>query len=107
MTVPDTDPLSNSFFTKTEDNYLTHLGRDGGLVSKSGLTLATPWTVACQAPLFMEFSSQEYWNGLPFPPPGDLPNSGIEHASPAVADGFFTLSHLGSPLITIFIPGRN
>ena len=38
----------------------------------------TPWTVAHQAPLSMEFSRQEYWSGLPFPSPGDLPNSGIE-----------------------------
>ena len=37
----------------------------------------TPWTVACQAPLSMEFSKQEYWSGLPFPTPGDLPNPGI------------------------------
>ena len=39
---------------------------------------ATPWTVACQAPLSMGFSRQEYWNGLPFPSPGDLPNPGIK-----------------------------
>ena len=39
---------------------------------------AVPWTVACQAPLSMEFSRQEYWNGLPFPFPGDLPDPGIE-----------------------------
>ena len=38
----------------------------GGLVTKSCLTVATPWTVACQAPLPMGFSRQEYWNGLPF-----------------------------------------
>ena len=44
---------------------------------------ATPWTVACQAPLFMEFSRQEYWSGLPYPPPGDLPHSGNEPGSPA------------------------
>ena len=43
---------------------------------------ATPCTVALQAPLSMEFSRQEYWSGLPFPPPGDLPNPGIESASP-------------------------
>ena len=42
----------------------------------------TPWTVACQAPLSMEFSRQEYWSGLPFPPPGALPDSGIKPASP-------------------------
>ena len=39
---------------------------------------ATPWTVACQGPLSMEFSRPEYWSGLPCPPPGDLPDSGIE-----------------------------
>ena len=50
----------------------------------------TPWTVAHQAPLFMGFSRQEYWNGLPFPSPGDLPDPGIEFESPALAGGFFT-----------------
>ena len=39
---------------------------------------ATPWTVACQAPLSMGFFSQEYWSGLPIPLPGDLPNPGFE-----------------------------
>ena len=43
---------------------------------------ATPWTVTLQAPLSMEFSRQEYWSGVPFPPPGDLPNTGIEPESP-------------------------
>ena len=42
----------------------------GGLVTKLCLTLATPWTAACQAPLFMGFSRQAYWSGLPFPSPG-------------------------------------
>ena len=42
---------------------------------------ATPWTVACQAPLSMGFSMQEYWSGLPFPSPVDLPSLGIEPAS--------------------------
>ena len=50
----------------------------------------TPWTVACQAPLSMEFSRQEDWSELPFPSPGDLPNAGIKPASPELADGFFT-----------------
>ena len=45
------------------------------------LLFATLWTVACQAPLFMGFSMQEYWNGFPFPSPGDLPNPGIEPGS--------------------------
>ena len=44
----------------------------------------TPWTVAHQAPLSMGFPRQEYWSGLPFPPPGDLPNPGIELGSPAL-----------------------
>jgi len=55
------------------------------------LTLATPWTVACQAPLSMGFSRQEHWSGLPFPSPGDLPDPGIEHGSPALqADSLLT-----------------
>ena len=45
---------------------------------------AIPWTVAHQAPLSMEFFRQEYWNGLPFPSPGDLPDPGIEPGSPAL-----------------------
>ena len=44
---------------------------------------ATPWTVAHQAPPSMGFSRQEYWSGLPFPSPGDLPNPGIQPGSPA------------------------
>ena len=44
----------------------------------------TSWTVASQAPLSMGFSRQEYWNGLPFLPPGDLPDPGIKPESPAL-----------------------
>ena len=63
----------------------------GGLVTKSCLTLVTPWTVACQAPLPVGFSRQEYWSGLPFLPPGDLPSLGIEPRSPALqADSLLT-----------------
>ena len=54
-----------------------------------------PWAVACQHPLSMEFSSQEHWNGLPFPSPGDHPNSGIQPTSlalPTLAGRFFTTS---------------
>ena len=56
---------------------------------------ATLWTVACQAPLSVGFSRQEYWSGLPCPPPGDLPDTGIEPSSlrsPALAGGFFITS---------------
>ena len=48
----------------------------GSLVAQSCPTLATPWTVACQAPLSMGFPRQEYWSGVPFPSPGDLPDQG-------------------------------
>ena len=58
----------------------TFLGR---LVTKLGLTLVTPLTVARQAPLSIEFPRQEYWSGLVFPSPQDLPNPGIEPGSPA------------------------
>ena len=50
----------------------------------SCLTLATPWTVASQAPLSMGFFRQEYWSGLPFPSPEHLPDPGIEPGSPAL-----------------------
>ena len=56
----------------------------GGLAAKWCPTLAIPWTVACQAPLSMGFSRQEYWNGLLFPSPGDLPHPGIEPGSPSL-----------------------
>ena len=52
-------------------------------VSKSCQSICDPWTVAHQAPLSMGFPRQEYWSGLPFPPPGDLPDPGIEPASPS------------------------
>ena len=55
----------------------------GDLVTKSCLTLATPWTVACQAPPSMGFSRQEHWSGLLFSFPGDLPDTGIEPQSTA------------------------
>ena len=56
----------------------------GGLVAQSCPTLGTPWTVAHQAPLSMGFPKQEYWGGLPFPSPGDLPDPGIKPRSPAL-----------------------
>ena len=62
--------------------------------------LVTPRTVTHQAPLSMEFSRQEYWSGLPFPPPGDLPKSGIKPpslVSPVLASRFFTTAPHGKP----------
>ena len=61
-------------------------------------SFALPRTEAHQAPLSMEFSRQEYWNGLPFPTPGDLPDPGVEPespASPAWIGGFFTTAPHG------------
>ena len=55
-------------------------------------SLQTPWAVALQAPLSMGFSRQEYWSGLPFASPGDLPDPGVEPRSPALAGGFLPLS---------------
>ena len=77
--------------------------------------LVTPWVVACQAPLSMGFFGQEYWSGLPCPPPGDLPNPGIELMSPALVGGFFThwttweAQHQATPQLTLCwagVPGR-
>ena len=64
----------------------------------------TPWTVASQPPLSMEFPRQEYWSRLPFPLPGDLPNPGIEpksHASPESQADSLPLSEWG------FLPGKS
>ena len=69
--------------------------------------LVTPWTVACQAPLSMGFSRQEYWSEFPFPSPGDLPDSGIKPMtlrSPMLAGGFFTTEPPGKPEVHIILP---
>ena len=58
---------------------------------------ATPWTVAHQAPPSMGFSGQEYWSGLPFPSPGDLPNPGIKPRSPALQVDVLTSEPPGKP----------
>ena len=58
---------------------------------------ATPWTLAHQVPLSGEFSSQEYWSGLPFPSPEDLPNPGIEPGSPALQADALSSEPPGNP----------
>ena len=62
-------------------------------------SFATPWTVTSQTPRSMGFSRQEYWSDLPFCSPGDLLNPGINHASLALAGGFFTIEPPGRPII--------
>ena len=60
-----------------------------------GLLTVTPWTVALQAPLSMKFSRQECWSGLPFAPPGDLPDPGIEPKSPVLQSDSLPLEPSG------------
>ena len=68
------------------------------LVHQSCPALCDPMDyIAHQTPLSMEFSRQEYWNGLPFPSPGDLPDPGIKLGSPALQADFYLLSHQVSP----------
>ena len=68
------------------------------LLSHVGL-FVTPWTVACQAPLSIGFFRQEYWNGLPCPPPGYLPNPGIKPSSPALQADSLPSEPPGKPCI--------
>ena len=62
-----------------------------------------PRAVVHQAPLSMGFFRQEYWSGLPFPPPGDLPNPGIEHTSAVLAGKFFTTALHGKPQLSKYV----
>ena len=71
-------------------------------VAQSCLTLCDPMDcIAHQAPQFMEFSRQEYWSGLPFPSPGDLPNPGVEPRSPALQAGALPFEPPGKPTDSI------
>ena len=84
---PSPDLISESFSTLCSRK-LPH----AWVLSRVRL-FATLWTIGYQVPLSMEFSRQEYWSGLPFPTPGDLPHPGMDPAypgSPALAGGFFT-----------------
>ena len=86
------DTHNNSFelFIKLKKVKVKSLGRV--------CLFATPWTVAHQAPLSMGFSRQEYWSGLPFPSPGDLPNPGIKPRSPALQTDALPSEPPGKPL---------
>ena len=74
------------------------------LVAKSCQLSATPWTVARQASLSRRFPRQEYWSGLPFPSPGDLPDARIEPTFPALAGEFFTVEPPGKQKGTVAYP---
>ena len=79
------------------------------LVIQSCSTLCNPMDCSCQAPLSAGLFKQEYWNGLPFPPPRDLPDPGTEHVSPessSLASGFLTTEPPGNFLIVVQSPSR-
>ena len=75
---------------KSTFQQVLHVGIDSQKVKVKSLSpvrlFSTPWTIACQAPLSMEFSRQEYWSGLPVPSPGDLPGAAIEPSPTLQAD---------------------
>ena len=74
-------------------------GEEGESISHSVMsTSATPWTIACQVLLSMEFSRQEYWSGLPFPSPGNLPDPEIEPRSPALQEDSLQSEPPGEPM---------
>ena len=68
---------------------------------------ATPWPVGYQAPLYMGFSRQEYWSGLPLPSPGDLPDPGIKPVSPALQTDALPSEPAGKPAGIIKFPGES
>ena len=72
------------------------------LVAQSCSTLCDPMNCSPQAPLSMKFSRQEYWSGLPFPYPGNLPDPGIEPESPALQADFLPSEPPGKPLMSTF-----
>ena len=84
-------------FERSLRHYDIHLLKSESEVSQSCPTLCDPRTVAHQAPPSMGFSRQEYWSGLPFPSPGDLPDAGIEPGSPTLQAGALTSAPPGKP----------
>ena len=71
------------------------------------LTLMNPWTLPREDSLFMGFSRLEYWDGLPFPSPGHLPNPGIKRSSPALAGRYITTMPPGKLPVTYYIKRRD
>ena len=100
--------LASGFFTNVPPGkpslcIYIYLYGGGGSVAKSCPTLVTPWTVAHQAPLSIEFSRQEYWSRLPLPSPGDLSYPGIEPGSPALQADFLPTELRGKPLLKHYL----
>ena len=82
-----------SVLATLEKNTVLVITVDTELLAAVPSSFVIPWAVAHQAPLSIGFPKQEYWNGLPFPSPGDLSNPGIEPASPALEADSLPLSH--------------
>ena len=93
---PEAMTLRNSFYPPCSDQWMQCSAKSLQLYP----TLYSPMNCTCQAPLSMGFSRQEYWSGLPYPPPGDLPNPGIKPVSliSCIAGGFFTAEPSRKPL---------
>ena len=82
--------VSGSLFSQSDSTFSRLVSITLGALVPSGVQLfSTPWTAAHQAPLSMGFSRQEYWSGLSFHSPGDLPDPGIESRSPSLQADFF------------------
>ena len=91
-------PLLFNMLSRLVITFLPRIKVKGKVKSLSHVQLfGTPWTVAHQAPLFMGFSRQEYWSGLPFPYPGDLPDPGIEPMSSTLQADALTSESPGKP----------
>ena len=75
-----------------------------GLVTQPCPTLVIPWTLTHQAPMYLGFSRQKYWSGLPFPSPGGFSDPGIKLVSPSLAGRFFTTEPPGKPLFFRYHP---
>ena len=91
----DADSILSAFLEIIHRIYTTTLSVQFSLVTQSCPTLCNPMDCSPQAPLSMGFSRQEYWSGLPCPPPGDRPHPAVSSSSlmsPALAGGFFTTS---------------
>ena len=90
--------ITESLWCVSETKTIVWTNSGGGLVIKSCLILVTPWIGARQAPVSTGFSRQEYWSGLSFPCPGDLPDPGIEPWSPALQADSLPTEPRGNPI---------